>query len=156
MQETLDRMVATLVASAEEVFATMVFSPLAAGTQTANGVLTVPWNVMAVVAFAGAHSGSVAFYCTEETAPTITGAMAGLPPADVQGEMTDAIGEITNMIAGTFRTKMADPGTPWAISVPTVIVGDHLRTRHVGAGRTVLCTFTTAGGNSVFMELILT
>jgi chemotaxis protein CheX len=82
--------------------------------------------------------------------------MLGIPAADVNGEMPDAIGEITNMIAGTFRTKMAASGPRWAISIPTVTIGSDFYTTYVSDVRRVLCPFTMSAGHEVFVGLILT
>jgi hypothetical protein len=65
------------------------------------------------VGFAGSASGLVAFYSTLDAVKAITGAMLGMEPGEVNGEIPDAIGEITNMIAGSFRTKMATEGDAW-------------------------------------------
>ena len=46
-------------------------------------------------------------YSTLEGVNAITASMLGIDPASVNGEMTDAIGELTNLIAGSFRTRMA-------------------------------------------------
>lgn len=55
--------------------------------------------------------------------------------------MADAVGEMTNMIAGGFRTKMAIDGGNWTISVPTVTIGSNLCTKFVSDVRRVLCPF---------------
>jgi hypothetical protein len=65
--------------------------------------------------FAGTTSGLVVFYSTTESAQHITAAMLGIDPGSVTGELPDAIGELTNMIAGSFRTRMAHGrGEAWA------------------------------------------
>ena len=61
---------------------------------------------------------------------------------------------MANMIAGRFRTKMADYGRPWAISVPTVTIGSDFRTTYRSDARRVLFPFSTPDGE-VFIELIL-
>jgi chemotaxis protein CheX len=157
MPQTFETMLLALVASTKDVFETMVFTSLEAKPEIRGGVMKGPWGVLAMVAFAGERSGTVTFFSSEDTARTITSAMLSIPLAEVNGdEMPDAIGEIANMIAGTFRTRMATHGAPWAISVPTVIMGSQLRMKHVGEGHTVLCEFTMEAGNTVFLELILT
>lgn len=70
--------------------------------------------------------------------------------------MADAIGEMTNMIAGSFRTKMAADGGAWTISVPTVTIGSNLYTKFVSDVRRVLCPFKMDADHEVFVELIVT
>jgi chemotaxis protein CheX len=156
MSQIIQEMLPVLIASTQEVFETMVFRPLGSQTPIEGEALRPRSNVVGTVAFAGEQCGVVAFYSTTETARTIAGAMLGIPAAQVNGEMPDAIGEITNMIAGTFRTRMAAHGCPWAISVPTVTIGSDFYTKYVSDVRRILCPFTMSEGEEIFVELILT
>jgi chemotaxis protein CheX len=98
----------------------------------------------------------VVFYCTFDGAHAITASMLGIDPGSVNDEMPDAIGELTNMIAGSFRTRMAHlRGEPWAISIPTVTVGSDFRMKYVSDVQRVLCPFTM-GTAELFVELIVT
>ena len=148
-------LLSVLIESTQEVFATMVFQPLDTKTPI-EGAPRPPSNVVGTVSFTGDRCGIVVFYSTTETAGKITGAMLGIDPTEVNGEVPDAIGEITNMIAGTFRTRMAANGSRWAISVPTVTIGSDFSTTYVRDVRRVLCPFAMSGGDQVFVELILT
>jgi chemotaxis protein CheX len=148
-------MITTLTGVTKEVFETMVFRNLTSETPIEGQALRPPSNVVGTVGFVGSKKGLVAFYSTLEGARNIAGAMLGMEPADVNGEMADAIGEITNMIAGSFRTRMATEGQTWAISVPTVTIGsDFYITAHV-TGRRVLIPFKMEA-DEIFVELILT
>ena len=105
-------------------------------------------NVVGTVAFAGETSGLVVFYSTLEGAQAITASMLGIEPASVNGELPDAIGELTNMIAGSFRTRMAGVrGATWAISVQTVTVGSDFYTKYVSDVQRVLCPFKMGAPN---------
>jgi chemotaxis protein CheX len=156
MNQIPTEMLAVLIESTQEVFEMMVFQPLGSQTPIEGEALRPRSNVVGTVAFAGERSGVVAFYSTTATAQAITGFMLGIPADEVNGEMPDAIGEITNMIAGTFRTKMAATGSRWAISIPTVTIGSDFYTKYVSDVRRVLCPFTMSEGNEIFVELILT
>ena|SRR5436190_11097890 len=146
----------TLIASTQEVFATMVFKTLGSRTPILGEALRPASNVVGTVGFTGGRCGLVAFYSTTEAANEIAGAMLGIAAAEVNGEMPDAIGEITNMIAGNFRTRMAAHGQPWAISVPTVTIGSDFYTKYVSDVRRALCPFSMDDGRDIFVELILT
>lgn len=151
MNET---MISTLTGVTKEVFETMVFRELSSATPIEGQALRPPSNVVGTVGFAGSRKGLVAFYSTLDGARNIAGAMLGMDPREVNGELADAIGEITNMIAGSFRTKMAAEGQSWAISVPTVTMGsDFYITTHVH-GRRVLIPFKMQD-DEIFVELIL-
>ena len=68
--------------------------------------------------------------------------------------LPDAIGEVTNMIAGAFRTRMAAFEDAWAISVPTVTVGSdfYMKPTHRGSRHRRL----PHGRARDFVELIIT
>lgn len=144
-----------LVASTEEVFATMVFRSLARGLPIEGEALRPGSNVVGTIGFAGSSTGLVAFYSTLDAAREIAGAMLGQPPEEVNGEVPDAIGEVTNMIAGSFRTRMAAEGDVWAISIPTVTMGSDFYIKPMTRGRRVLLPFRM-DDHEIFVELIVT
>jgi chemotaxis protein CheX len=152
---TVDTLVDTLTKSTEEVFETMVFRTLTSLLPIEGDALRPSSNVVGTVGFAGRASGLVAFYSTLDAARDIAGSMLGMEPTSVNSEMADAIGEITNMIAGSFRTKMAMRGHHWAISVPTVTVGSDFYIKPLVNGRRVLIPFKM-DAHEVFVELIMT
>lgn len=148
------QIVEKLVEATREVFETMVFRPLTTGVPIEGDALRPSSNVVGTVGFAGSQSGLVAFYSTLDAAREIAGAMLGLDPSQVNGEVPDAIGEVTNMIAGSFRTKMAAEGDAWAISVPTVTLGSDFYIKPMVTGQRVLIPFRMDEAE-IFVELIL-
>ena len=150
------QLVDELVAATREVFTTMVFHDVEASSPIAGDALRPGGNVVGTVAFAGKTSGLVVFYSTTEGAQRITAAMLGIDPGTVNGERPDAIGELTNMIAGSLCTRMAHVrGESWAISVPTVTIGSDFYTKYVSDVQRVLCPFRM-GTSELFVELIVT
>lgn len=144
-----------LAESTEEVFETMVFRRLTREAPIEGEAARPLSNVVGTVGFAGSSTGLVAFHTTTDAARAIAGAMLGLPATDVNGEVPDAVGELTNMIAGSFRTKMADQGDAWAISIPTVTIGSDFQITPTVRGRRVLLPFHM-DDHKVFVELIVT
>ena len=146
-----------LTAATRHVFKTMVFQDVeAASPSSAGDAMKRGANVVGTVAFAGKTAGLVVFYSTLDTAQAITASMLGTDPASVNGELHDAIGELTNMIAGSFRTRVAHAtGETWAISVPTVTVGSDFYTKYVSDVQRVLCPFRMNAAD-LFVELIVT
>ena len=143
-----------LVVPTEEVFETMVFKPLTRGPFLDGDAVRPPSNVVATVAFAGHRRGLVAFHSSLDAAREIAGAMLGMPAETLNGEMPDAIGEIANMIAGAFRTKLAATEPASAIAVPTVTIGSDFSTKYMSAVKRVLCPFQM-DAQTVYVELIL-
>lgn len=144
-----------LAKATEEVFETMVFKKLTKGSPIEGDALRPRSNVVGLVGFGGSLSGLVAFYTTIDAAQEIAGSMLGMPAADVNGEMPDAIGEVTNMIAGGFRLKLAEKGETLAISIPSVTVGSDFYTKYASDVQRILCPFRM-DENEICVELILT
>ena len=153
MQATQQKTVDLLIDSTREVFEKMIMKTLIFGTPIEGDALRPRSNVVATISFAGADSGIVAFYSTIDAACQIAGAMLGMDPSEVNDDMPDAIGEVTNMIAGNLRTRMTDAGTPCAISIPSVTVGSDFYTKYVSDVRRVLCPFKMED-QEIFVELI--
>jgi chemotaxis protein CheX len=146
-----------LTAATRDVFKTMVFQEVEAAAPIAGDTKRPRANVVGTVAFAGNTSGLVVFYSSMDAAHIITASMLGIDPAHVNGELPDAIGELTNMIAGSFRTRVAHAkGETWAISVPTVTVGSDFYTKYVSDVQRVLCPFRMKNKSELFVELIVT
>ncbi|MCX6537765.1 MAG: chemotaxis protein CheX [Acidobacteria bacterium] len=154
MRSVQKKAVDLLIESAREVFEMMVMRHLELGTPIEGDAPRPKSNVVGTVSFAGSESGLVAFYSTMDAAKQIAGSLLGMPAAEVNGEMPDAIGEITNMIAGALRTKMTDAGHPWAISIPTVTIGSDFYTRYVSDVSRVLCPFKMED-EEICVELIM-
>jgi chemotaxis protein CheX len=145
-----------LVAAAIDVFKTMVFVDIQPAPPNQAEPPRQGSHVVGTIAFTGRTNGLVAFYSTIDAARDITAAMLGMDAADLTDELPDAIGELTNMIAGSFRTRVAHShNETWAISVPTVTIGSDFYTRFVSDVQRVLCPFRM-GDSEVHVELIVT
>ena len=146
-----------LTAATRDVFKTMVFQEVEGSSPIPGDARRPGANVVGQVAFAGKTSGLVVFYSTMDAALTITASMLGIDTKNINGELPDAIGELTNMIAGSFRTRVAHAkGETWAISVPTVTIGSDFYTRYVSDVQRVLCPFRMKNKAELFVELIVT
>lgn len=149
-----EALVSSLVLAIEEVFETMLATPLVRQPIVA-GPTNVPANVVATVAFAGHRRGLVVVYSSIAAARAITGSMLGIPVEDVNGEVPDAMGEVANMVAGTFRNRLAAFEPSSDISVPTVTIGTEFATLYSSAVQRTRCPFDMQG-EAISVELILT
>ena len=152
-----DRLVETLAICTRDVFDTMVGRALTEKTPLDGDALRPASNLVGMIGFTGSTSGLVVFYTTYEAAREITAGLLGMddPGEASRDEVVDAIGEVTNMIAGSFRTRLATEGDAWAISVPTVTLGSDFYIKPVTTGRRTMLPFGM-GQHEVFVELILT
>jgi chemotaxis protein CheX len=143
-----------LVQSASDVFETMIFRTIAAQEPIWGHDIRPTSQIVGTVGFTGSSSGLVSFHATLAAARDVTAAMLGQGdnPDDV---VVDAIGEVANMIAGAFRTRMARPGDVWAITVPTMTVGSDFYIKPTSEADRALVGFTM-DAHQLFVELIIT
>jgi chemotaxis protein CheX len=142
-----------LAEATREVFETMVFTTLTGGEPLSDKPQPEA-SVMGSVRFLGSLSGTVSFYAADDAAREIACLMLGAAPEEADGQLADAIGEITNMIAGTFRAKMAQAGETLMITTPTVTRGSDFCAQHFHVVSRWLSPFTM-NGRTVYVELIL-
>ncbi len=110
-----------LDASVEEVFELML------GVKCRRSPVEKPAShdesVTAVVGFGGLLSGACVFRGSYETALKIAGHMTGMQFDEVDDTVKDAIGEVCNMLAGSWKGKVPELAANCGLSVPAVITG---------------------------------
>ena len=84
----------------------------------------VRFNVTAVVGLAGKLSGVIGVRCQEKAAALMASRMLGMELDKVGAEISDALGEVCNMVAGNFKNKISGLGDGCMLSPPSVITGE--------------------------------
>jgi chemotaxis protein CheX len=147
-------MVTDVLEVTREVFDTMVFQEAKPGTPR-PGVAGEPRaDVVATVALTGPSNAVITIYGSIEVAKSIAASMLGMEAAEIDHEFADAIGEMANMIAGAFRNRMTALGGQWAISLPTVTVGQRIFTHYPEDDGRVVCPFDVTA-HDFCVELVL-
>ena len=115
-----------IIDSTKEVFETMVFMDMEVD-ESAEIQEPVHGKITGMIGIAGDYAGVLTFLCSKDTAIDITANMLGMEPEEVDpvADMRDAIGEITNMVAGNVKMKVSESGDAFDLSIPTVIAGDN-------------------------------
>lgn len=81
--------------------------------------------LIGAVQIGGAWKGAVAVECSQALARKASASMFGMAEGEVSsGEMSDALGEITNMVGGNFKALLEGV---CQLSLPTVVEGLHLK-----------------------------
>lgn len=80
-------------------------------------------DTTAVVGLAGPLCGMLSVRCSRRSAARMAARMLGMDGAVSGPDLWDAIGEICNMVAGHFKSKIPNLGEACMLSVPTVITG---------------------------------
>lgn len=102
-----------------EVFELMLSSPL----EPYASAPVPAFEFTSMVGLAGELRGVLTFCCTEKSAVLMASKMLSLGVDEVDEHVWDALGEITNMIAGNFKNKLPGICEGCVLSVPTVITG---------------------------------
>jgi len=118
--ETGQRFTEALGHAAAEVFEMMVGTPLSLLDQdTPPGFA----DYTAMIGLAGDLCGVLSFRCGNPTAARIAGLMLGSTEAASAESIRDALGEICNMVAGSFKAQISDIAAQCMLSVPMVVSG---------------------------------
>ncbi len=115
-----------IINSTEEIFSTMIPMELKAEDSFYQKEDMISTDVMSLVSFTGEHSGIVAIFCSKDIAIKITSNMLGMESTEFNQDTKDAIGELTNMIAGSLKNRVLEKFGAMQLSVPIVIVGADL------------------------------
>jgi chemotaxis protein CheX len=105
--------------AAQEVFETMLASPLTTSVTPSTDCL----NVTAMVGLAGMLCGVMTVRCASKAAALVASKMLGMDVDEVGPEISDALGEVCNMVAGNFKNKISGLGDGCMLSPPSVITG---------------------------------
>lgn len=96
---------------------------------TASNIQNQAESVTAVVGFGGTLSGACVFCCNAMAAMWIATKMTGLEFSSVDETVKDGIGEICNILAGTWKSKVPDLAAKCGLSTPAVITGSDYELR---------------------------
>lgn len=79
--------------------------------------------ITSMVGFAGLYNGLVSLHVPQTLALAFTSSMLGMDVSEVNEDVNDALGEIANMIAGSFKHHLAKDGHEVRLSTPSVVAG---------------------------------
>ena len=136
---TENELVKLLIGDTKEVFITMVgMEDLLHLPSLIEPVTHLNDCITAMVGMAGTISGLVSIHTSQNLALQITSSMLGMEVTEVDVDVHDALGEIANMIAGSFKLHLSRGGADIRISTPSVVTGSD----YVVAAGTALDTIT--------------
>ena len=75
--------------------------------------------------------------------------MLGEEIKGINGDIKDAVGEITNMVSGSARKKLESSGLSISAAIPTVIEGKDHSISHIIGGPSIIIPFETDQGSFV-------
>lgn len=78
--------------------------------------------------------------------------MLGEKHTQIDSEVADAVGEMTNMIYGSAKTTLNQMGYNFEMAIPTVISGD-FKIVHADKGATLVIPFNLKNGSTFYVEI---
>lgn len=135
-----------IIESTIEIFETMVFMELQPGTKHNGSDIDMGGDLACCIGLAGDIRGLIGVHCPLDVATGVTGAMLGMEYDDINDDVKDAIGEITNMIAGGVKVGLAGNNKDIQLAVPTTVCGKSLHIGGPARGSSLVIPFTVDPG----------
>ena len=103
-------------------------------------------DVTGVIGITGESNGTIAVTFEEVTILKIVSNMFGEEMTELNNEVADAVGELTNMISGQARRELEENGKVFEAAIPSVVSGKNHQITHYTDGPKIAIPFTTDGG----------
>ncbi|BBO17681.1 conserved hypothetical protein [Candidatus Brocadia pituitae] len=112
--------------STKTLFETMIMMDLKYDEASLVDDTQIKTDVIGMVSFTGKYHGVIALFCSKTFALKVASALLMTELNEFTSEVKDAIGEISNMIAGNVKTKLTAQYGDMHLSIPIVIAGEGL------------------------------
>lgn len=138
---------AKIIADAtQEIFETMIMLPVTPGEARSDGAQKYHCTVSGMVGLAGLFKGMIAIHTPDAIAKGITGSFLGMDVDEITEDVTDAIGELANMLAGTVKLALSQNGKDITLSIPSTISGEEYSINCILETDRVIMPFTLESG----------
>ena len=122
LNTTEEQLISHLNDDVLEIFSTMVGGGVLSSAK-AETLTHFHDSVSAMVGFAGGYNGMISINASRQQALKFTSLMLGMDVTECADDMADALGEIANMIGGSFKHHFVKDGHEVKLSTPSVISG---------------------------------
>lgn len=149
MNETIKGIIAQFADATTNVLQTMAMTEARVGTPFVKQHAGAQGDVTGVIGFSnpkGKSRGPMSLTFTTASALGIVGAMLFEEQAELNDVVTDAVGELTNMISGQARKGLVGMGMVFEGALPSVITGTGHIIRHVSTSAILAIPFETTHG----------
>ena len=117
------RYINPFLASIQNVSQTMLGLPLHLGKPFIKPDLSPLYDISVTIGLTGITTGCVVMSLSKAMALELASALCQLKLTEIDDDVVDALGEITNMIAGSAKKDFPNQGT--SVSIPSVTLGKH-------------------------------
>lgn len=135
------------VLSAVDVFSTMMQCELKRGQLSVGTGSQPAYDISGVIGLSGRASGTVVLSLQREVALMATEVLLSQKATTINADVIDAVGEITNMVAG--RAKASLEHLAMTLALPTVITGKNHIVSFGSATQTIRIPYSCPWGDMV-------
>lgn len=149
MNDTIKGIIAQFVEATTTVLQTMAMTEARVGTPFVKQHAAAQGDITGVIGFSnpkGKSRGTMSLTFTTKAALGIVSSMLYEEQAELNDAVTDAVGELTNMISGQARKGLVGMGMVFEGAIPSVITGTGHTIRHVSTSAILAIPFETQHG----------
>lgn len=149
MNDMIKGIISQFVDATTSVLQTMAMTEATAGTPYVKQDASAKGDITGVIGFSnpkGKSRGTMSLTFTTATVLGIVSAMIYEEQTEINDAVTDAVGELTNMISGQARKGLVAMGMVFEGAIPSVVTGSGHTIRHVSTSAVLAIPFETPHG----------
>ncbi|WP_394130326.1 chemotaxis protein CheX [Shewanella maritima] len=131
------------------VTSTMAMMELTPGKPQLKGHDIAKGDISGLIGMVGQQTkGSMSITFEEGLILEVMNKMLGEKPSNINEEVSDLVGEITNMVTGGAKNLLGEKGYNFDMATPVVVAGKNHTIAHKSKGKKLLVPFTHESGNA--------
>ncbi len=128
------------------VLSTMAFVNPQAGKPYLKKDNMAKGDVTGIIGITGEANGTISVTFDKGSILQVVSNMFGEEMGDINNEVADAVGELTNMISGQARRELEGQGKVFQAAIPSVVTGPNHVIQHITKGPKIAIPFTIEQG----------
>ena len=126
IEGVMESIASDITSSTKTLFETMIMLDIKHDNAFLEDDTHIKTDVIGMVSFTGKYHGVIALFCSKRFALKVASTMLMTELTDFTNDVKDAVGEVSNMIAGNVKTKLTAQYGDMSLSIPIVIAGEGL------------------------------
>jgi len=118
-----------------------------------NKQRTTIGDVTGILKISGYMNGVISLTLTKDAVLTIVNNMLFENYTEINDDIADAVGELTNMISGQARILLSEQGMKFQAGTPKVIIGQGKKLDHIKDAPILAIPFTVNSGGKIVVEV---
>lgn len=113
-----------IIDATQEIFSSMIMLEVTPGEPFERNNQTLQESISGIVGLAGTIKGLLAIHMPNPVALSVTTAFLGMEVEEIDEDVSDAIGELANMLAGSIKAVLDPKGSGINLSMPSAVFGE--------------------------------